>query len=536
MENEVEYLYDTAGRLDKVETPSGLFTYGYEASSHGLVETVTGPVHTVTHTWEINRDVLDLKQNKVGIATVSSYDYVVNAIGQRTDVESGGSAFSSARAITWGYDALGQVTSADSSIPAHNRAYEYDAIGNRTKSADTLTLPGSANYTVNALNQYTTGTTATLVPVHDFDGNATAYPVPADLSANSVLVWDAENRLISAEVDGVTTTYFYDAQSRRIATTSGTGSILFIYDGWNPVAEYSYSSLSTPTTALMKSYAWGLDLSGTLQGAGGVGGLLSVTEHTSTSSDDFYPTYDGNGNVSEYLDLNGSSNNGAHYEYDPFGRTVVATGTKAADFAHRFSTKPLDEAAGLYYYGYRYYDPLTGRWPSRDLIEEEGGLNLYGFVGNDPLNKMDLLGLFDPGTTALRLSRITGGIAMRGTPHGRAALIGLSIGLSVGNLIAPLLIPEPSDLSLSADEKQKAKDRKDYKKFEHESKPEPTGDEKTDLCNSLKHAKEVLKKREDFGKKWFDDGHHDPVNDSWNKRIENLNKEIAEKGICCDEE
>ena len=46
-------------------------------------------------------------------------------------------------------------------------------------------------------------------------------------------------------------------------------------------------------------------------------------------------------------------------------------------------------------YGYRYYDPVTGRWPSRDPIGEDGGINLYGFVGNDGVNKWDLLGLID---------------------------------------------------------------------------------------------------------------------------------------------
>ena len=44
------------------------------------------------------------------------------------------------------------------------------------------------------------------------------------------------------------------------------------------------------------------------------------------------------------------------------------------------------------YYGYRYYDPKNGRWPSRDPIGEEGGMNLYGFVGNDPVKRWDLLG------------------------------------------------------------------------------------------------------------------------------------------------
>jgi RHS repeat-associated protein len=53
----------------------------------------------------------------------------------------------------------------------------------------------------------------------------------------------------------------------------------------------------------------------------------------------------------------------------------------------------------IFYYGFRYYDPATGRWPSRDPIEEQGGYNLYGFVGNDPLRYIDILGeaLLDPG-------------------------------------------------------------------------------------------------------------------------------------------
>jgi len=50
------------------------------------------------------------------------------------------------------------------------------------------------------------------------------------------------------------------------------------------------------------------------------------------------------------------------------------------------------EDTGLYYYGYRYYDPVTGRWPSRDPIQERGGLNLYGFVGNSGVVRFDVLG------------------------------------------------------------------------------------------------------------------------------------------------
>ena len=54
---------------------------------------------------------------------------------------------------------------------------------------------------------------------------------------------------------------------------------------------------------------------------------------------------------------------------------------------------PKPKTMGVTYYGYRYYDPVTGRWPSRDPIGERGGVNLYGFIGNNGVNKWDRLGL-----------------------------------------------------------------------------------------------------------------------------------------------
>jgi RHS repeat-associated protein len=380
----------TTGRLATVANGSQTFSYGYVPDSN-LLHTVTGPVHTVTNTWEADRNVLDKKENEVGTTLVSSYDYFVNPIGQRTSVSKSGTAFGSSRDITWGYDNLGQITKAESTIPGLDRAYQFVLIGNRLKTAESLTLPTSNNYTPNALNQYTSVTegSAGVSPAYDSDGNMTSGPLPIDPESASSLTWDAENRLISATVDSttVTVTYAYDAQSRRIATTVGTYTTLFVYDGWNPIAEWSADLQSA---SLTKTYTWGIDLSGSLQGAGGVGGLLAVAIHDQQSSI-YYPTFDGNGNVSEYLDSNGGVV--AHYEYDPFGRITVATGSKAQDFAHRFSTKPLDVTTGLYYYGYRWYDPATGRWPSRDPIEEQGGINLYGFVGNNGVNRWDLLGL-----------------------------------------------------------------------------------------------------------------------------------------------
>ena len=84
------------------------------------------------------------------------------------------------------------------------------------------------------------------------------------------------------------------------------------------------------------------------------------------------------------------------YEYDPYGNTIKAEGQAARENNIRFSTKEYDSSTGLYYYGYRYHDPVTGRWPSRDPIEERGGLNLYGFVYNSGINDWDYLGLSGP--------------------------------------------------------------------------------------------------------------------------------------------
>jgi RHS repeat-associated protein len=119
-----------------------------------------------------------------------------------------------------------------------------------------------------------------------------------------------------------------------------------------------------------------------------------------------------NGNVIAYLDNSGQP--AAHFQYDPFGNLTVDWESNAADFPYRFSTKPQDPVTGLYYYLYRYYDPLTGRWPSRDPIEERGGVNLYGFVRNDGINHGDFLGL---DSVKLRCVKVGGSAGDAGGIH-----------------------------------------------------------------------------------------------------------------------
>lgn len=130
--------------------------------------------------------------------------------------------------------------------------------------------------------------------------------------------------------------------------------------------------------------------SGTFQGAGGVGGLLAIKDWKTNKT--YAVLNDGRGNVTGLVDAS-SGEQVAKYAYGPFGESVMAVGEAREVCPFRFSTKYFDKTTGLHYYGYRYYSASTGRWLNRDPIGEEGGVNLYGFVGNDPVNKWDLWGL-----------------------------------------------------------------------------------------------------------------------------------------------
>jgi hypothetical protein len=302
-----------------------------------------------------------LKENKNGSAAmISKYDYSVNALTQRTGVATSGSAFTTAASVgttAWAYDALGQVVSADAPATAKDFGYSYDFVGNRQRSSKNGTDPSTATGTNLAIYRPDTGTD----PAGPFGGSslnqygrlelygATAVNNTYDADGNQIngryadtnrtpgtRSWDGENRLITAVANlgyPNTTVSTYDAYHRRVAkrvgqlqqnsTTTYTTSYT-LYDGWNPVSEYQTTSAAAPT--LLSSYTWGTDLSGTFQGAGGVGGLLSVKHYTGSNAGTYYPTYDGHGNVSEYLNSTGSTI--AHYEYGPFGeQTFITDGT-----------------------------------------------------------------------------------------------------------------------------------------------------------------------------------------------------------------
>ena len=163
----------------------------------------------------------------------------------------------------------------------------------------------------------------------------------------------------------------------------------YLYNGWNLIAE-----LDGAGTTLLRSFVWGLDVAGSLEATGGVGALLQIVDHSAGKT--LFVTYDGNGNVATLLDA-GNGDLMATYEYSPYGELLRCEGSYAKANPFRFSTKFMDDDAGLVDYGHRFYSASLGRFINRDPIEESGGINLYGYCRNDPIDKWDYIGLVPPG-------------------------------------------------------------------------------------------------------------------------------------------
>ena len=176
--------------------------------------------------------------------------------------------------------------------------------------------------------------------------------------------------------------FVYDGKMRRriekdymwqSSTWVETNEVHFIYDGNVVIQERDINNLPLVT------YTRGNDLSGSLQGAGGIGGLLARTDMGqwiigNSSAHTFYHV-DANGNIT--MLINSSQAIVAKYLYDPFGNTLSLSGSLASANRYRFSSKEWNDNAGLSYFLYRFYDPHLQRWLNRDPIQESGGVNLY---------------------------------------------------------------------------------------------------------------------------------------------------------------
>jgi RHS repeat-associated protein len=315
-------------------------------------------------------------------------------------------------------------TAGGSPIAAEQLEFGYDPGWNMTNRRVNGT---STLYSANDLNEVTSGGLGSFT--YDANGNRT-------VQGWVIYTYDDENRLVQISDDTYhtyRTVFVYDGLGRMrkridyywggsptapegpggplvISSWCTTNTVLYIYDGSRVIEERNTNNVPTV------SYTRGPDLSGTLEGAGGIGGLLARSYGYSGgtwTTHNFYHA-DGNGNITYLAD--GSQAQAACYKYDPYGRTITSSGPQAAANLYRFSSKETHPGSGMYYYLYRFYDPSLQRWLNRDPLLEPGfevlradargvtstrpsraegasGPNICAFVANDPIDLSDRFGL-----------------------------------------------------------------------------------------------------------------------------------------------
>jgi RHS repeat-associated protein len=442
--------YDYLDRLTSISSvpygsshPPVSFGYGYNAANQRTTRTDGDGPH-----WNFGYDSLGQVTNGTknwadnNPVPGEQFAYGFDNIGNRVSTASGGNSNgASLRSATYSVNDLNQYTSRtvpnglddlgianyQASVTVNGATQDYRR-GEFYQKGLTVTN-SSAPVWLNVTNTATySGASSnviggTFVPqtpesyTYDADGNLT-------LDGHYAYTWDAENRLVTVtDMVGVPynvqylLNFTYDYLGRRIqkivSTNNGMGSWVavytnkFIYDGWNPIAVLDGGN------NLLYSFAWGTDLSGSMQGAGGVSGVVSMTVYSGASAGTYFYSYDGNGNVTAVVNATAGAI-AAQYEYGPFGEVIRATGPMAKVNPLRFSTKYQDDETGLLYYGYRYYNPSTGRWLNRDPLGDESFLTSYSadkdeigqmllrieslkppytFALNQPVTAIDSLGL-----------------------------------------------------------------------------------------------------------------------------------------------
>jgi RHS repeat-associated protein len=428
--------YDSLGRVTSVANPLGTFPMSYWDQTNRL-KSITYPNGQVTNyayypnssggTSGNGDDRLESITNLNSSASnVSTFGYGYDSNGEiqtwSTQLDSSGS-----QTAVFQDDPAQQLVAAfiptTAGNPSIEYSYEYDLSGNRTLEqvdnkttastmnslnqltsqgaggamsfAGTVNEPGTLTVSGNPASIDVSGNWEATVPVSagsnslalvatDLNGNMANKTIDVTVvgGASRTLTYDANGNVLD---NGAGQTYAWDAENRLIAIVQTSGTTGFVYNGLGQRVQ------ETLNGTLIKQWVWGagpqpLD---ERNSSGSVAKRFYGALGEQIGGTNYYFTTDHLGSIREVLDS--SSAIQARYSYDPFGRKTLVSGTDLADFG--FSGDYFHAASGLDLTHYREYDPNLGRWLSRDPVGEVGGLNLYGYVGNDPIGRVDPLGL-----------------------------------------------------------------------------------------------------------------------------------------------
>ena len=347
--------FDAAGRLIGVTNALGAFSYGYDGPSGRLISKTFPNGQTTERSYgnTIQDLILQRITHTVGATPISEFLYGFDVPESRITTWSQQAGAGPPNLFTFGYDSVNQLLSAtvtNAGNFVNTFAYSYDPSGNRTNEQ-----VGASNYTAtfNGLNEIRTTTTPGLTRTNE---------------------WDALDQLVAVNLGNQRTEFTYDGKSRMTSIRKLTNGSEVSFRRFVWCGNYICEERDAAGTVTKRFFPQGVKLE-----AGPTTGV-------------FYYTRDHLGSIRELTDASGNVR--ARYAYDPYGRRTKLSGDVDADFG--FAGMFFSTEANLALTHYRAYDPELGRWLSRDPLpkaELREGPNLYAYVGNRPIKRVDPEGL-----------------------------------------------------------------------------------------------------------------------------------------------
>ena len=365
---EIEYSYDFSNRLETIKDFSGITKFEYDELSNTLKRKILPNGVTTEYRYHKTRKISHIIHKKADGNLIEEFRYTYDENGNRSKIEKICQDQHSHTFYT--YDKLNRITRADYS-DGFFEEFSYDGAGNRRSKT---TPQGTILYEYDEENRLKKAGDTTYA--YDLAGNLIEKSPPGHKATYS---YSFDNRLISYSDGSNQVTFEYDGDGNRISKTVNGTRTEYVNDLVTPISQVLLKRVQGNWWKGEKTirYVYG-------------GSRISQSADGKTQ---FY-LYDSIGkNISALISASGQILN--QYEYDTFGGLLLDE--QDVPNSYKYCGEQFDDETGLIFLRNRYYDPEIGRFISKDprpgRLDSPASLNPYLYVGNNPVNFIDPLGL-----------------------------------------------------------------------------------------------------------------------------------------------